>query len=119
MALPVAAQAYSTYTAAEQEFLGLINQYRQANGLGTLLISDVLSDSAEKHNKDMGTYTFFDHTTQNSDYFPVGSSPWDRMAICGYNYNTSKGENIAAGYASAAAPCSPPGRRLPGTTPLC
>jgi len=100
MALPGSAQAY---TSSEQEFLRLINQYRQDNGLGTLLISDVVSDAAEKHNKDMGTYAFFDHTTRNSDYFPVNSSPWDRMAICGYGYNTSKGENIAAGYASAAA----------------
>lgn len=103
VALPGVAQAFSTYTAPEQEFLGLINQYRQANGLGTLLISDVVSDAAEKHDKDMGTYAFFDHTTKNSDYFPVGSLPWDRMAICGYGYNTSKGENIAAGYATAAA----------------
>ncbi len=102
MALPGAAQAYATYTAQEQEFLGLINQYRQANGLGTLLISDVLSDAAEKHDKDMGTYAFFDHTTLNSDYFPVKSSPWDRMALCGYDYSTAMGENIAAGYATAA-----------------
>jgi len=105
MALPGAAQAYSTYTAPEQEFLGLINQYRQANGLGTLRISDAVSDAAEKHSKDMGTYAFFDHTTKNSDYFPVNSLPWDRMAISGYGYSTSKGENIAAGieYVTAAA----------------
>ena len=103
MALPVAAQAYSSYTAAEQEFLGLINQYRQANGLGTLLISDVLSDSSEKHNRDMGKYAFFSHTTEKSDYFPVGASPWDRMAICGYDYNTAMGENIAAGSAYTTA----------------
>jgi len=96
------AQAYSTYSAQEEEFLGLINQYRQANGLGTLLISDVLSDASEKHNRDMGTYGFFDHTTQNSDYFPVNSSPWARMAICGYDYGTAMGENIAAGYTTAA-----------------
>ena len=102
VALPAPAQAYSSYTAQEEEFLRLINQYRQDNGLGTLLISDVLSDASEKHNKDMGTYGFFDHTTQNSDYFPVNSSPWDRMAICGYDYGTAMGENIAAGYATAA-----------------
>jgi Cysteine-rich secretory protein family/S-layer homology domain len=105
MALPAAAQAYATYTAQEQEFLRLINDYRQANGLGTLLISDMVSDAAEKHNKDMGKYAFFDHYTQASDYFQVGASPWDRMALCGYGSSTSEGENIAAGsaYTTAAA----------------
>lgn len=106
MALPGAAQAYATYTAPEQQFLGLINQYRQAHGLGTLLISDVLSDASEKHDKDMGKYAFFDHATLRSDYFPVDTSNdavWNRMALCGYGYSTSKGENIAAGFSTAAA----------------
>ena len=35
---------------------GLINQYRQANGVGTLLMSDVISDACDKHNRDMGKY---------------------------------------------------------------
>lgn len=98
---PVAAQAV-TYTSQEIEFVRLINEYRAANGLGTLLVSDMISDAATKHNLDMGKYAFFDHTTQGSDYFAVGASPWDRMAASGYNYNTYKGENIAAGYSTAA-----------------
>ncbi|MHB1343346.1 MAG: Ig-like domain-containing protein [Thermoleophilia bacterium] len=99
--VPMVAQAV-TYTSQEVEFVRLINEYRQANGLGTLLVSDMISDAATKHNLDMGKYKFFSHTTAGSDYFPVGASPWDRMAASGYTYNTSKGENIAAGYATAA-----------------
>ena len=33
---------------------------------------------------------------------PPGRAPWDRMAACGYDFNTWMGENIAAGYATAA-----------------
>ena len=101
--LPAVAGASGSYSSQELAFLGLINQYRQANGLGTLMLSDVISDASKKHNLDMGHYKFFDHTTAGSDYFVVGALPWDRMAVCGYDYNTAMGENIAAGYATADA----------------
>jgi uncharacterized protein YkwD len=100
-AAPTPAQAAVSYSAEELAFLDLINQYRQDNGLDTLLLSDVMSDAGDKHASDMGNYRFFDHTTRGSDYFAVGSSPWDRLAACGYDYNTLMGENIAAGFASA------------------
>ena len=51
----------------------------------------------------MGKYAFFDHyTTGGSDWFEIGASPWVRMAASGYDFNTYKGENIAAGYGTAA-----------------
>ena len=103
LALPAAGRAASSYSQEELAFLALINQYRQTNGLNPLLLSDMLSDASAKHDLDMGTYKFFDHTTQASDYYPVGATPWDRMAASGYTYNTYKGENIAAGYATATA----------------
>ena len=88
----------------ELAFVVLINQYRVSQGLQPLLLSDLLSDSSQKHSSDMGKYDFFDHyTAGGSDFFPLNASPWDRMAACGYNYNTTKGENIAAGYSSAAS----------------
>ena len=88
----------------ELAFVGLINQYRQSQGLQPLLLSDLLTDSSQKHSSDMGKYAFFDHTTTGgSDFFPIGSTPWDRMAACGYSYNTNKGENIAAGFNSASS----------------
>ena len=101
-ALAVAAGA-ATYSAQELAFFTLINDYRAANGVGRLLLSDTISEACTRHNLDMGKYAFFDHTSLASDYFPVGSSPWDRMAAVGYGYDTYKGENIAAGYTTASA----------------
>lgn len=98
--LPAAAQAYSTQ---ELSFLGLINDYRQQNGLCELMLSSTISEACRRHNSDMGTYGFFSHYTSQSDFFAAGSTPWDRMAASGYDYATTKGENIAAGFATAAA----------------
>jgi uncharacterized protein YkwD len=103
LALPAAGGAASSYSQEELAFLTLINQYRQTNGLGPLLLSDMVSDASAKHDLDMGKYKFFDHITKASDYYAVGATPWDRMAASGYTYNTYLGENIAAGYATAAA----------------
>jgi len=98
-----AAKAVS-YSSEEIAFAQLINNYRVSKGLQPLLVSDRLSEAGDRHSSDMGKYRFFDHyTTGGSDWFAIGSSPWDRMAVSGYSYNTSKGENIAAGYATAAA----------------
>lgn len=99
-AQPAAAQAYS---AEEAQFLVLINQYRAQNGLQPLLVSDVITVACYRHNSDMAKYSFFNHNTVQSDYYTPGATPWDRMRAEGYNYNTYMGENIAAGYPTAAA----------------
>ena len=96
------AQAVS-YSSEEIAFVQMLNDYRASNGLGALLVSDAASLACDRHNADMGKYGFFSHTTSGSDWFSVGALPWDRMAACGYDYNTAMGENIAAGYASASA----------------
>src|SRR5829696_3155305 len=90
-----------SYDSEELQFLELINDYRQQNGLGTLLLSDALSVSAEHHDQDMARYSFFAHDTAASSYYGVGSEPWDRMEKEGYKFNTYKGENIAVGYETA------------------
>ncbi|MBN1631150.1 MAG: S-layer homology domain-containing protein [Thermoleophilia bacterium] len=100
-ALAPAAQALG-YSAEEVAFVQLINEYRASKGLGALLVSDLLSEAADRHNSDMAKYGFFSHYTQQSDWFPANAAPWDRMAACGYGFNTNMGENIAAGYATAA-----------------
>jgi uncharacterized protein YkwD len=91
----------TSYDAEELQFLRLINEYRASNGLEPLLLSDTLSVSSERHSQDMARYRFFAHHTVASSYYPVGSSPWDRMQAEGYRYQTFWGENIAAGYESA------------------
>ena len=94
-------EAVGTYDEEEEQFLQIINNYRQSNGVGSLTLSDMLSVSSERHSEDMGTYGFFAHDTVESSYYPTGSSPWNRMAAEGYDYNTSKAENIAAGFETA------------------
>jgi uncharacterized protein YkwD len=89
------------YDAQEKQFLQLINEYRQNNGVGPLTLSDSLSVASERHSEDMGKYNFFAHDTVKSSYYPALAEPWDRMKAEGYAYNTFKGENIAAGYETA------------------
>ena len=96
------AQAVS-YSAEEIAFVEMLNDYRVSKGLDALLVSDLISEACDRHGSDMGKYGFFDHyTTGGSDWFEIGASPWDRMAASGYDFNTYKGENIAAGYGTAA-----------------
>lgn len=89
------------YDSEEVQFLQLINQYRQNNGLKPLLLSDMLTVPSERHNEDMAKYDFFAHDTAASSYYPAGARPWDRMAAEGYDYNTYRGENLAVGYETA------------------
>ena len=58
----------------EQRLFQLINEYRQANGVGPLTPSDMLSTAATRHSEDMATYGFFYHTTEANSYYPVGSN---------------------------------------------
>src|SRR6266571_3032391 len=75
----------------ENAFLGLINQYRAANGLGGLSLSAQLDDASLWMSQDMGAHGYISHTDS------LGRDPFTRMAAFGYNYNTWKGENLAAG----------------------
>lgn len=80
----------------DMAFLQLINDYRAQNGLGPLALSQKLADASYYHSSDMATKNYFSHT------FADGTT-WDQnIRNFGYTYNTSMGENIAAGYATAA-----------------
>jgi uncharacterized protein YkwD len=98
---PAAAQAVS-YSNQEVELVRLLNEYRQSSGLQPLMVSDLCSDAAEKHSSDMGKYSFFDHKSLQSDFFPIGANARVRMSTCGYPYSIAWGENIAGGYSTAA-----------------
>src|SRR3990172_653567 len=89
--------AATTLSADEQAFANLINGYRQANGLATLSIDSSLQDAARWMSQDMGAKNYFDHVDS------LLRDPFQRMAAFGYNYNTWKGENIAAGFSTAQA----------------
>lgn len=92
-----------TYSEQELAFVRILNEFRASLGLKPLLISDRISEAARRHSSDMAKYNFFSHYTEASDWFPKGASPWARMAASGYDYNTYKGENIAAGFRTAEA----------------
>ncbi len=96
------AQAAVSYSEQEIAFVNLLNDYRVANGLSPLLVSDMISEACDRHNSDMAKYKFFDHYSLKSDWFETNASPWTRMSLSGYGYSTSKGENIAAGQVTAA-----------------
>ncbi|HEX2949603.1 MAG TPA: Ig-like domain-containing protein [Armatimonadota bacterium] len=81
----------------EQAFVTLINNYRQQNGLQPLKISDKIDAAATWMSTDMAQKNYFSHTDS------LGRSPFQRMAVYGYTYNTAMGENIAAGNATASA----------------
>ncbi|CAN5201197.1 hypothetical protein BH24ACT19_BH24ACT19_07640 [soil metagenome] len=95
-------RAQSSYDSEELEFLQIINEHRQNNGLPTLILSDALTDASERHDEDRARYNFFAHETLGSSYFPINSEPWDRMALSGYDYpESSMAENLVAGYETA------------------
>jgi len=73
----------------EQAFLGLINAYRQANGLNALVISTNLNRDATWMVNDLATNNYFSHTDS------LGRSAYQRGVDCGYPQGA--GENLAAG----------------------
>jgi uncharacterized protein YkwD len=75
----------------EQAFLGLINGYRQQNGLGALGISTNLNRAAAWMVNDLAANNYFSHTDS------LGRSPYQRAIDCGYP--SGAGENLAAGTA--------------------
>src|SRR5215468_8023193 len=79
----------------ETEMRDLINNYRAQNGLSQLKISASLTRAAEWMSGDMAAKNYFSHTDS------TGRDPFARMTAFGYNYNTARGENLAAGYDDA------------------
>lgn len=79
----------------EQDFLSLINEYRRQNGVPSLENSAALNVASHDHSQDMGERNYVAHVS------PEGTTPWDRMDAAGYDYNTSRAENIAAGQQTA------------------
>jgi uncharacterized protein YkwD len=79
----------------EAAFLTLINTYRAQHGLPSLRISVAVSRASQAHASDMATQNYFAHESLDGRDFVA------RLGAQGYNYNTYKGENLAAGYSDA------------------
>ena len=83
----------------EQTLLDYINSYRIENSLTPLSVSPTLTATARWMSQDLGDNDYFSHTDS------LGRSPFQRMAIFGYDceaYNTWCGENLAAGSSSGS-----------------
>ena len=77
-------------------FLVLINRYRAGKGLKPLTLDKKLQKAAQWMSEDMAAHDYLEH------YDSKGRDPFVRMAAFGYNYNTYKAENVAAGQQTAA-----------------
>jgi uncharacterized protein YkwD len=81
----------------ERAFLTLINAYRAEQGRAPLAVSFTLSRASAWKSRHLGENAYFAH-----DDTPIGRGWSTRVRDCGYSYNTAIGENIAAGYGTAA-----------------
>ncbi len=84
--------AETSLDGEELEFLELINDYRDQNGLGPLVFSDALNQAAAWKSAHMANNDYFAHDDAIIDRGFVG-----RLRDCGYTANTWLAENIAAG----------------------
>ena len=81
----------------EKAFCTQINQYRVQNGRAPLQVSVALTTASEWMSTDLATKNYFSHTDS------LGRAFGTRLGAFGYSYSTYRGENIAAGSASAAS----------------
>lgn len=79
----------------ELEFLRMVNNFRKANGRKPLRLSRTLGAAADHHSTAMAERDVFSHT------LPGGTSWLTNIRQHGYRFNTTTGENIAAGRAGA------------------
>lgn len=86
----------ATMDSEEQAFLVLINNYRAQNSLGPLTASYMVTKAAAWKSKDLGTNNYFTHDDLTRTWV-------QRIRDCNYGFNTYMGENIAAGYTTAAS----------------
>jgi len=87
----------ATLDGGESDLLAQVNGFRASRGLATLVISDSLTVAAKWMATDMAVNNYFQHTSLD------GRSPTQRMADAGYPaFSTWAGEDLAAGYTSAA-----------------
>lgn len=95
----------ASWATLEDQVLTLVNQKRAAGAVcggvtkppvPALTAQAQLRCAARNHSKDMGVNNFFSHTGSN------GSSFSQRITAAGYVWKAA-GENIAAGYNTAAA----------------
>ncbi|WP_223634768.1 S-layer homology domain-containing protein [Planococcus sp. 4-30] len=85
---------YSGVTSVAYDTIALVNEKRQAAGVGKVLEDPELSKIAQLKAEDMARNNYFDHTS------PTYGLPWEMAVDLGYPTN-QVGENLASGYITA------------------
>jgi len=80
-----------TLNTQEITLINLINSFRQQNGVPPLQVSAALTNAAKWMANDMASKNYLNHTDSQ------GRDPFVRMTGFGYNAQTLRGENVAAG----------------------
>ena len=88
----------SDIDSEERALLTLINNYRADRGVSTLAMSETLNRAAGWKSQHMASNGYLAH-----DDIGIGRTFFDRLRDCGYDFNPSVAENIAAGNETAAA----------------
>ncbi len=88
--------APKTIAFGTSEVADLSNQYRINAGLSPLVLSGLLSSSAQAKANDMASKSYFAHNS------PEGATPWTFFDSVGYSYTTA-GENLALTNQSASS----------------
>lgn len=94
-------QAQPGLDSEENAFLTLINLYRDRRGVGQLASLPTLTVAAKWMSADLVSRVQVASDFSHLD--SLGRDPFARMCVFGYCLNTWKGENIAAGNATAVA----------------
>ena len=87
-------------TSGTEEFLRLINEERQRNGLGPVSYNTNLNTAAQRHSQDMVNRNYFSHNAPSPA--PHGVSFGERIRATGHSYMAAA-ENITRGDSAAAA----------------
>ena len=85
--------ASASYCATPEDIaiLNDVNQHREENGVPPLTLVTTLGEAADYHSQDMATNNHFDHVLYD------GTGWSQNIRNFGYDQNTWRGENIAAG----------------------
>lgn len=94
---PVAPTPRDRITRLEDDVTVLVNKERAKAGCRSVRTDERMRTAARRHSADMARNNYFSHTGLN------GSTFVDRLAAAAYPAAKASGENIAYGYADAAA----------------
>ena len=89
----IAAFTEETTGSQEEAFVALVNSARAQNGLGTLSLDPMLTETARAHSEEMSTADYFDHHSPT----PGMASPMDRYLSASKQLGLAQPEYLLVG----------------------